>query len=263
MGLIRRPCLHRLRFSLIACLLGLTWALVPGTSGFAGVSQDDAESTANLLAALLDAGRVVVDRNEHLIDDPHRGHKGFTPEVFEKQLIEEFKARLGVDLSNLDAAPIPPLARELLPALVRASKDVVAEAQVVINQRGVGFKNFIPATFGSQAAARFSAASKVGLKQTALRPRNPKNMPDGFESEVLSRWAQPEAQTSRSPRVFSSLENGGTTLRLLTPLFYGKHCLVCHGGPAGELDILGYRKEGGREGELAGAISVSIPLVDR
>ena len=54
--------------------------------------------------------------------------------------------------------------------LLLASKEVVGDAQFVINQRGIGYKNFIPATFGSQAARKFSKRSKVTIKQTTLDP---------------------------------------------------------------------------------------------
>jgi general secretion pathway protein A len=46
----------------------------------------------------------------------------------------------------------------------------------------------------------------------------------------------------------------------MLPLYYEPACLHCHGGPKGERDISGYTKEGGKEGELAGAISVKLPL---
>lgn len=234
----------------LAC--ALTLSAQPATA----VNRPEAEDTARLLATLLDTGRIVIDRNQRLIDDQHRGDKGFTPEVFEKQLYEQFRERTGVDLAHLGAAHVPPLARDLLPALVQASKSVVADAQIVINQRGVGYKNFIPATFGSQAAARFSAKSRIRLKQTALQPRNQKNMPDEYEAAVLARLS------SRPPTSapISELTEEGRTLRVMTPIYYEKDCLTCHGSPTGDLDISGYPKEGAREGDLAGAISVSIPL---
>ena len=134
---------------------------------------------------------MVIDRNQVLIDDPHKGDKGFTPEVFEQQLVQEFRMRTGIDLATLSKSPasssIPPLAKELLPALVQASREVIRDAQVVINQRGIGYKNFIPATYGSQASARFSKSAHVRLKQTAIEPRNPKNEPDEYEASVL-KW---------------------------------------------------------------------------
>jgi hypothetical protein len=243
-------------YRFLIAVLGSALFFVPNTA--TAVNRLEAEETARLLADLLDAGRVVIDRNQPLIDDQHRGNKGFTPEVFEKQLDEEFQARTGIDLTRLNAARVPPTARGLLRALVEASRTVVADAQVVINQRGVGYKNFIPATFGSQAAARFSAKSRVRLKQTALQPRNEKNQPDPYEEAVLRRLV---TQIGLSAPV-SELTDGGKTLRVMTPIYYEKDCLKCHGRPAGDLDISGYPREGASEGDLAGAISVSIPLVE-
>nr|MBI3611750.1 DUF3365 domain-containing protein [Nitrospirota bacterium] len=235
-------------------------ALLVLTEGYAAaLSQSEAAETARLLAALLDAGRLVIDRNQSLIDDQHRGDKGFTPTVFEKQLNEEFLARTGVDLARLNAAGVPPPARDLLAALVLASKEVVGDAQLVINQRGIGYKNFIPATFGSQAARRFSSKSQVRLKQTALQPRNEKNQPDRYEAAVLQRLAAQSTQVAP----LSEITEEGTMLRVLTPIYYTKDCLKCHGSPAGELDISGYPREGAKEGGLAGAISVSVPMGKR
>lgn len=227
-----------------------------GSYAEAGVTPYQAEETARLIATLLSTGRVIIDRNQSLIDDPNKGAKGFTPEVFERQVLNEFRARTGVDLTKPASAHLPPGTTNLLRALLDASKDVVAEAQPAINQQGVGYKNFIPATFGSQVAGRFSVRSGIQLKQTTLQPRNPKNAPDPYEEAVLRRLL---TQPSQSVTI-SDMETGSNTLRVLTPIYYTRDCLTCHGGPAGELDISGYQKEGAEEGDLAGAISVSIPL---
>jgi general secretion pathway protein A len=224
------------------------------------VGRAEAEETARLLAKLLRAGRLVIDQNQTLIDDPHKGDKGFTPDVFEQQLIEEFRRETTIDLRTLATTPssikIPPMAKELLPAFVLASKEVVRDAQVVINQRGIGYKNFIPATYGSQAARRFTDRSHVQLKQTTLQPRNPKNEPDDYEASVL-KWlsGRPKAEA-----YVSELTDEGRTLRVVMPIYYVKDCLRCHGEPKGEQDISGYPKEGAREGDLAGAITVTVPL---
>ena len=76
------------------------------------------------------------------------------------------------------------MAKQLLPQLVDASKKTVADYQPVINKQGVGFKGFIPATFGTQAAAKFSAKTGLYLKQTTVDGllRNPKNKADEFEA---------------------------------------------------------------------------------
>lgn len=227
------------------------------------VERAEAEEAARLLAKLLESGRAVIERNQSLIDDPHKGEKGFTPELFEQQVVAEFHVKTGIDLNALPTAPvslrIPPLAKELLPALMQASREVIRDAQVVINQRGIGYKNFIPATYGSQASARFSKAAHVRLKQTAIQPRNPKNEPDEYEASVL-KWlsARPRAEA-----YVSELTEEGRTLRVVMPIYYAKDCLACHGEPKGDLDISGYPKEGHREGDLAGAITVTAPLGNR
>ena len=245
---------------LLVCLF--LWSL-QSVHNLGAQSRDEAETVAHLLAVLFDAGRVVVDRNEGLIDDPHKGPKGFTPEVFEQQIKDEFQRRTGIDLSHVRTAPVPPLAKELLPMLLQASKDVVADAQLVINQRGVGYKNFIPATFGSRTAARFSTRSHVQLKQTTLRPRNPKNAPDAYETEVLKRWSEARGTSDETPTTQIETTQAGALLRVLTPVLYQPHCLACHGEPAGALDVSGFQKEGAHTGDLAGAISIAIPLRPR
>lgn len=245
-------------------MLGVTVMLLIGQpSKVSAVERAEAEETARLLAKLLQSGRMVIDRNQSLIDDPHKGEKGFTPELFEQQLVQEFRTRTGIDLTALPTAPvsivIPPLAKELLPALVRASREVIRDAQVVINQRGIGYKNFIPATYGSQASTRFSKSSQVRLKQTTIHPRNPKNEPDEYEASVLG-WL---AGRPRAEAYVSELTEEGHTLRVVMPIYYAKDCLSCHGEPKGDLDISGYPKEGHKEGDLAGAITVTAPLSPR
>lgn len=251
--MIRRPWL-----ALIILAVALGGA--PAQASPPEQRRAEAEETARLLAKLFQAGRLAIEQNQAVIDDIHTGDKGFTPEVFERQMTEIFRQRTGIDLSapagTQAPSAVPPLARTLLPALIEASKAVVRDAQVVINQRGIGYKNFIPATFGSQASARFSKQSHVQLKQTAMHPRNPKNEPDEYESSVLQ-WlsGRPNGEA-----YVSELTESGTTLRVLMPIYYQRECLACHGGPRGEWDISGYPKEGAQEGDLAGAISVKIPL---
>ncbi len=252
-----------MRGHVVLIFVGVIMLIIAQPFTVGAVERAEAEETARLLAKLLQSGRMVIERNQLLIDDPHRGEKGFTPEVFEQQVIQEFRARTGIDLAALPTAPvsviIPPLAKELLPALVQASREVVRDVQVVINQRGIGYKNFIPATYGSQASARFSKSSHVRLKQTAIEPRNPKNEPDEYEASVL-KWL---SGRPRAEAYVSELTEEGRTLRVVMPIYYAKDCLSCHGLPKGDLDISGYPKEGHKEGDLAGAITVTAPLGNR
>ena len=45
---------------------------------------------------------------------------------------------------------------------------------------------------------------------------------------------------------------------MLIPEYYSESCLSCHGETAGEVDITGFPKEGGKEGQLGGAISIIL-----
>ena len=215
------------------------------------------ENTARLLAILLDSGRYVINENQDLFDDPTKGDKGFTPGVFERQLLDMFRSRAGIDLQDGNAARIPPRARELLPILVSVSKQVVADAQSEINRKGVGFKGFIPAVFGVRVAGRFTELTGVRLKQTALAPRNPSNKPDAFERSVLQEFADPAYPREK---IISEVTSKTKSLRLMFPLYMTRGCLTCHGEPKGESDKTGYAREGLQLGQNAGAISVVIPF---
>jgi len=238
--------------------LNLVFFLTCPNIGWAQAPREETEKSAQQLATLLNVGRLIVERNQTLINDPRIGDKGFTPVVFEHEVVDEFIRQTTIDLKHL-SSHLPSLAKELLPALLQASKEVVADAQLVINQRGIAYKNFVPATFGSQAARKFSNRSYVKIKQTALNPRNLKNMPDAYEENLLKRLA------TKLPVDASLTEwiDNETTLRSVTPIYYSQDCLVCHGNPKGILDISGYPREGAKEGDLAGAISIQIPVNKR
>ncbi|HSE59859.1 MAG TPA: DUF3365 domain-containing protein [Nitrospiraceae bacterium] len=244
-----------------AILIGFsTLCMVIGIASTRVLASQDLIETGRLLAILLDSGRVAVGANQPLINDASKGDKGFTPEVFEKQLIERFKVRSGVDLANLKVAGVPETAKTLLPELVTASKKTVANNQANINRQGVGFKAFTPAHFGTQAAAEFSDKTSIYLKQTTMDAllRNPKNKADDFESRMLTKLAD-SSYPRQGDKIVSDTVEGGKAVRVLLPLFYGKGCLGCHGQPKGETDISGYKKEGAKEGDLGGAISVKLP----
>jgi hypothetical protein len=230
-------------------------SLIVPVLAFAG---DDVVETGRLLAILLDNGRNTVAASQPLINDAGKGDKGFTPEVFEKQLAERFKARAGVDLGNLSGSDVPALAKKLLPQLVEASKKTVANNQATINKSGVGYKGFTPAHFGTQAAASFSAKTGVYMKQTTTDAllRNPNNKADAFEAGMMSKLADP-GYPRQGDKIMS--EKVGGDVRVLLPLFYGKGCMGCHGEPKGEMDISGYKREGAKEGDLGGAVSVKLP----
>jgi general secretion pathway protein A len=123
------------------------------------------------------------------------------------------------------------------------------------------YKGLIPATFGTETAARFQKFSPIYMKQTAPDHlvRNPKNKPDAYETAAFERFGG-SSSASDKRQIISELVDEGRSARLMLPLYYEKSCMACHGEPKGEQDISGYAREGGKEGDLAGAISVMIPL---
>ena len=242
-----------IRMGLFAIFLG------SGLSPAAALTDSETVEAGRLLAVLHDSGRVTIGANQKLINDPDKGDKGFTPQAFEKQVTEQFKERTKVNLVDLKNERVPEAAKKLLPQLLEVMKQTVADYQPVINRQGVGFKGFIPATFGTQAAAKFRSKTGVYLKQTQNPPRNPKNTPDEFEMKVLARFADP-AYPRQGEKIISETVDGGKAVRVMLPLFMIKGCLPCHGEPKGEKDISGYLREGAKEGDLAGAISVKVPL---
>lgn len=215
------------------------------------------ETTARLLAVLLDSGRNVINEHQALLDEPADGGKDFTPELFEQQLVEVFRSRSGTDLRDLEAARIPAVAKKLLKELVLDSKRVVAESHAETNRPGGGSKELIPAIFGSRVASRFTERTHVRLKQTALMPRNPLNTPDIAERAALETFADPSYPLEK---VISEVTAKSRSLRLMFPLYTTRKCLDCHGDPKGELDRTGYPREGFKLGQNAGAISVVIPI---
>lgn len=242
-------------FALSLLAIGISVVPLPA------LANPDLVESGRLLAILLDAGRGTVAANQPLINDASKGDKGFTPDVFEKELIEKFKARSGVDLRNIKAATVPETAKSLLPELVAASKKTVADNQAKINQKDLAYKGFTPAHFGTQAAAQFSTKTGIYLKQTTQDGllRNPQNKADEFEANLLGKLAD-ASYPRQGDKAMSETVDGGKAVRVLLPLYYGKGCLGCHGVPKGEMDVSGYKKEGAKEGDLGGAISVKLPV---
>ena len=241
----------------VVCVAMACAALTPAVAE----NESTVRETGQLLAVLLDVGRIVIGHTQLLLNDPTKGNKGFTSEVFAQQTIAAFKERTGHDLSNLSASTVPEMAKPLLARLLEESQKTVASYQTVINMPGIKYKGLIPATFGTETGTRFQSWSGVYMKQTAPDSlvRNPKNKPDAFESAEMKKMSEPSFPRA-GEQVVSAMAEDGKVMRVLLPLFYGKDCLICHGAPKGERDVTGYPREGAQEGDLGGVISVKLPM---
>ncbi|WP_447980209.1 Tll0287-like domain-containing protein [Candidatus Nitrospira bockiana] len=208
-----------------------------------------------LLVKLLQAGRSVISAHQELINDASKGNKGFTAEYMGDKMIEKYREVTKIDLRQPNSTPY----NKVLLALVDSGKEVIAEAQPVINKQGIGFKGMIPAVWGRKTGEKFAQKTGIRLKLTATDYRFPGNKPDDFEAEVLKMFADPSYPKGKEYSRTVMYE-GRPALRMMTPEYAGATCLRCHGEPRGEKDITGNKKEGLREGGLAGAISLVIPI---
>lgn len=217
-------------------------------------TTDEAE-TAELLIVLLKAGRAVVSEHQQLINDAEKADKGFTDEVVGRKILERFKAETEIDLTRTAGIP----RNEILLAMVQSQREVIRDAQPVINKRGIGFKGFVPSMFARKVGQKLFAKTGIRVKLTATDYRFPGNQPDAFETEVLRVFSDPQYPKGKRYVRLLAVDDE-QAVRVMYPEYAEATCLMCHGDPKGERDVTGMKKEGWKEGELAGAISVVMPV---
>lgn len=206
---------------------------------------------AHDLATLFRSARGVISKNQAHINDPNIGNKGLSADKVMAQAEANFKIATGESLDK---------SNPLVQAELDAITEVMNEAQDLINEKGKGFKGFLPAVFAAQVASRFSRSQqgKAKIKLTAPKNyvRNRRNRPDKWEHTVIEQtFKSSDHEKGKTVSELTEVK-GKKAFRFILPEYYTKSCLKCHGGPKGDLDITGGNKEGGILGELGGAISV-------
>ncbi len=214
------------------------------------VKKDKANQTAYFIAAMIVAGRGVVAKHQPLLNNPSIGNKRFTPKYVQQCILENFEQITGVTYYDLDRE-----IRSVLDQVLEAAKMSIQMNQRRINRKGIGFKGYIPAVFGREVGMILKYKSNISLKQSTLRYRNIYNQPDPFERQVLLKF-----ESSNHPKAQGYGEFRDGLYRYLHPIYIKRVCLKCHGEPAGEIDVTGHKKEGYKEGDLRGAISVAFPV---
>ena len=224
-------------------------------------SEDEIDHTVLLhLTGFLRSARQVISDQQALINEPKSGKQ-----LTGQKLIELAKAKY-VEQTGHPVPVLDPTSAEgqMLQAEVDAMQEVMDDAQPLINDPSRGFKGFLPAVFAYQVAERFSR--KVGglgyLKLTAPAElvRHRPNFPDAWENEVITtKFQAPGFKRGEFVEQEAPL-NGKKAYRVLIPEYYDSSCLSCHGEPKGSRDITGGKREGGKIGDLGGAISGGIYL---
>ena len=234
-------------------------ACISSTHVFAEVDKN-LEKRAKLAAEFIISCRVVIAQQQDLFNNPDIGDKGFTGEVYAAKIKKHFKDATGVEVSEEDASSTDPT-KKILGVLLVSAEAVITESQKILNQKGRGFKKIIPAIVGRRTGYKYNKAMGGGynLKQTSLKFRNPANHPDAFEKKILEEFKAEGYPKGKGKGEIITNSDGSQTYRYMLPLYIKPACLKCHGGPKGERDIARKIKEGYKEGEIRGAISLKIP----
>lgn len=214
---------------------------------------------AKSLAAMLSAGLTVISRNQDLINSPDIADKGLDGKTVLEQARKVYQDATGSETSQLE--PNSRQAR-LLGVEMNAIVEVMDAHQRELNQRGVGFKGFIPATFGRLITESFGrgAGGDAEIKITAPPEfiRNRKARPDNWEGAVIRDKLLAASWPKGQYYAAVADSKGRSAFRVTVPEYYSASCLSCHGSPKGEIDVTGYPKEGRNEGDLGGVISITL-----
>ena len=225
---------------------------------FSQAQEDDAQ-IAKSLATMLRAARTVISQNQDRINDPTIGYKGLDGKSVLAQSSKIYQAATQVDPLSID-----PKTRhgKLIRVLMDSIAEVMDAHQLTLNRQGVGFKGFIPAVFARLVNEAFGrrAAGLAEIKVTApfALIRNPRARPDQWEAEVIDGKLLSAQWPKDMPYAAMTQNKGKTAYRTAAPEYYGSSCLTCHGSPKGEFDVTGYPKDGAREGDLGGVISITL-----
>lgn len=149
---------------------------------------------------------------------------------------------------------------DLIAKQQEATRSFIAKSQETDAVHGGDRKTLGPSEVGQGVGKLFADLAQTRVKQTRLSPRLAENTPDAFEAEALLAFEADPTLQQYFRR--AELPDGSIAFRYLEPLHAEKSCLTCHGDPKGELDKTDYPKEGMQEGDLAGAISVTVPMAE-
>ncbi len=236
------------KFVSLAILMGfvLSLAVTPAWSG-------EDEAVANELTTLLKASRAVLVQNKPLIKNPQKAGIGvdkflsITYNNYEKATGKKFKKGSG----NIGKAQ-----DQLIQAIQQVVGDVVSGKDTALDPKG----RFLPAIFARKAAAKFGQVSggQMTLKLTTRDEYlvNASNKADTWEKSVIDGKFLKQGWKKGQSYSQVTQHKGKKAFRLISPEYFKKGCMGCHGGKNGAK--IHASKMPGLVGQLGGAISVSI-----
>lgn len=143
---------------------------------------------------------------------------------------------------------------------MRAVWDYIDASQESININSDGtydFKGIYCSMAGKAIAQRFTRESNgYTIRYVRDNPRSSTDVPDRFEQTALNHFT-----VGGSTEHYEIAERDGRPVfRYASALTLKRNCLECHGDPAGTPDETGFLREGMKLGDVAGAVSITIPV---
>ncbi len=230
----------------------MLFCLMIGFCANSGFASND-EAIAKELTLLLKSSRAVLVQNKPLIKNPTGA--GIDVDKF-LAITKDNYAKMAGKSFEKGAGDLGKAQDVLITAIKGVVGDVISGKDKDLDPKG----RFLPAIFARKAATRFGETSggKMYLKLTTQDKYlvNASNKADDWEKSVIDgKFLKGDWKKGQT---FSELttHNGKKAFRLILPEYYKAGCMGCHGGDAGAGIHAG--KSGGHEGDLGGAISVSI-----
>jgi signal transduction histidine kinase len=118
------------------------------------------------------------------------------------------------------------------------------------------FKGLNCVIAGKQISSIFSEETNYRIRYTNTTTRKSTDSPDEFEKKALKVFNADHSLTE----YYALFTEDEPMFRYAAPIWFKESCMDCHGEPAGEIDALGYPKEGMRIDDLAGIVSVQMPV---
>lgn len=242
----------------VGVLLCVAMTIAIYVPAFSQAPEDEAQ-IAKSLATMLRAGRTVISQHQDRINDANVGYKGLDGKTVLAESSKIYQAATKIDPLSID-----PKTRhgKLIRILMDSIAEVIEVHQQTLNRQGVGFKGFIPSLFARLVNEAFGrrAAGLAEIKVTAPPQliRNARARPDQWEAEVIDGKLLSAHWPKDQPYAALAQNKGRAAYRTAVPEYYGNSCLSCHGAPKGEFDVTGYPKDGAREGDLGGVISITL-----
>ena len=242
--------------------VGLVLAVLAGALCLSQVSAEEQSDqvVAGRLAEFLRSARTVISQYQELINDPAKGDKGLTGERVLAEATVIYQKQTGEDPAAVD-----PASKEgrLLRAQMDAIKDVMAENQSAINAPDVGFKGFIPAIFARLVNEKFQEKAGGQAADQGDRPGRPRPQPQGAPRRLGEGGADGQVRQARLAEGAGVQRDCRRRRAAGVPpdragILQGRPASPAMAQPKGEMDITGYPKEGGKEGDLGAAISVTL-----